>query len=50
MSAFGAALETLADDEPALVRSELKQATAEVRAADGGYTFPMACRLFWGRK
>jgi hypothetical protein len=47
---FGAALETLADDELALVRSELEQATAEVRAADGTYTFPMACRLFWGSK
>jgi SAM-dependent methyltransferase len=47
---FGAALETLADDEPALFRSELEQATAEVRAADGSYTFPMACRLFWGSK
>jgi hypothetical protein len=43
-------LETLADDELALVRSELEQATAEVRAADGSYTFPIACRLFWGSK
>jgi hypothetical protein len=47
---FGAGLETLADDELALVRSELEQATAEVRAADGSYTFPIACRLFWGSK
>jgi SAM-dependent methyltransferase len=47
---FGAALDALAGDELALVRSELEQATAEVRAADGTYTFPMACRLFWGSK
>lgn len=47
---FGQALEALASDELALVRSELEQATAEVRAADGTYTFPMACRLFWGSK
>ena len=47
---FGRALDHLADDEMALVRSELEQATAEFRAADGTYTFPMACRLFWGSK
>jgi hypothetical protein len=47
---FGRALEALAGDELALVRGELEQATAEVRAAEGTYTFPMACRLFWGSK
>jgi SAM-dependent methyltransferase len=45
---FGRALEALAGDELALVRSELEQATSEFRATDGSYTFPMACRLFWG--
>jgi methyltransferase family protein len=44
------ALDHLAEDELALVRSELEQATAEFRAVDGTYTFPMACRLFWGSK
>jgi SAM-dependent methyltransferase len=47
---FGQALEALAGDELALVRGELEQATAEFRAADGTYTFPMACRLFWGSR
>ena len=47
---FGRALDSLASDELALVRSELEQATAEFRAADGSCTFPMACRLFWGSK
>ena len=47
---FGRAVDSLADDELALVRGELEQATAEFGAADGTYTFPMACRLFWGSK
>ena len=47
---FGQALDSLASDELALVRGELEQALAEFRAADGTYTFPMACRLFWGSK
>jgi SAM-dependent methyltransferase len=47
---FGRALDSLASDELAIVRGELEEATAEFRAADGTYTFPMACRLFWGRK
>ena len=47
---FGRALDSLADDELTLVHGELEQATAEFRAADGTYTFPMACRLFWGSK
>jgi hypothetical protein len=47
---FGRALDSLASNELPLVRSELEQATAEFRAADGTYTFPMACRLFWGSK
>ena len=47
---FGRALDHLAGGELALVRGELEQATAEFRAADGTYTFPMACRLFWGSK
>ena len=47
---FGAALEALAGDELALARGQLEQATTDLRAADGTYTFPMACRLFWGSK
>jgi SAM-dependent methyltransferase len=47
---FGRALDALTGDQPALLRNELEQATAEFRAADGSYTFPMACRLFWGSK
>ncbi len=47
---FGRALDSLASSELGIVRSELEQATAEFRAADGSYTFPMACRLFWGSK
>jgi SAM-dependent methyltransferase len=47
---FAAALETLAGDDLALIRSELEQSTADLRAGDGSYTFPMACRLFWGSK
>jgi SAM-dependent methyltransferase len=47
---FGRALDSLAGHELEIVRSELEQATAEFRAADGTYTFPMACRLFWGSK
>jgi hypothetical protein len=33
-----------------IVRSELERATDEFSAADGTYTFPMACRLYWGSK
>jgi SAM-dependent methyltransferase len=44
---FGRALDGVVGNELALVRSELEQVTAEFRAADGTYTFPMACRLFW---
>ena len=47
---FGRALDSLAGRELEIVRRELEQATAEFRAADGTYTFPMACRLFWGSK
>jgi SAM-dependent methyltransferase len=47
---FGPALDHLSGDGLALVRSELEQATTELRAADGSYRFPMACRLYWGRK
>jgi SAM-dependent methyltransferase len=47
---FGRALDGLASSKLALVRSELEQATAGFRGADGSYTFPMACRLFWGSK
>jgi hypothetical protein len=47
---FGRALDHLSDDELALVRDELERATAGYRAADGTYTFPMACRLYWGSK
>jgi SAM-dependent methyltransferase len=47
---FGRALDGLASHELALIRGELEQVTAEFRSADGTYTFPMACRLFWGGK
>jgi SAM-dependent methyltransferase len=47
---FGRAIDSLAGHELELVRSELEQETAEFRAADGTYAFPMACRLFWGSK
>jgi SAM-dependent methyltransferase len=47
---FGRALDSLTSQEAALVRGELEQATAEYRSAEGSYTFPMACRLFWGSK
>ena len=35
---------------PTSAPAQLEQATAEFRAVDGTYTFPMACRLFWGSK
>jgi hypothetical protein len=47
---FGRALDSLAGSELEAVRSELEQETAEFRAADGTYTFPMAYRLYWGSK
>lgn len=47
---FGRAQDSLPSSELEIVRSELEQATAEFRAADGTYTFPMACRLYWGSK
>jgi SAM-dependent methyltransferase len=47
---FGRALDSLAGSELEIVRGELEQVTAEFRGADGSYTFPMACRLFWGTK
>jgi len=47
---FGRAMDSLAGHELEVVRSELEEAMAEFRAADGTYTFPMACRLFWGSK
>ena len=47
---FGRARDSLASDELEIVRSELERATDEFRAADGTYTFPMACRLYWGSK
>lgn len=47
---FGRALDDLPRSQLDTVRSELEPATAEFRAADGSYTFPMACRLFWGNK
>jgi hypothetical protein len=45
---FGRALDALARSQLEIVRSELDEATTEFRAADRTYTFPMACRLFWG--
>jgi SAM-dependent methyltransferase len=47
---FGQATDSLDSSELEIVRSELEEAMAEFRAADGTYTFPMACRLFWGSK
>jgi SAM-dependent methyltransferase len=47
---FGRALDSLAGRELETVKSELEQETAAFRAADGSYTFPMTCRLFWGSK
>jgi SAM-dependent methyltransferase len=47
---FGAALDSLASSDLETVRSELEQETAAFRTADGSYTFPMTCRLFWGNK
>jgi SAM-dependent methyltransferase len=47
---FGRAIDSLASNELEIVRTALEHATAEFRAADGTYTFPMACRLFWGSK
>jgi hypothetical protein len=47
---FGRALEGLDDSELTLVRRELAEATAEFSGPDGTYMFPMAFRLFWGRK
>lgn len=47
---FGQALETLAEDERETVRNEVMQAMADLRATDGTYRFPMACRIFWGSK
>jgi hypothetical protein len=40
-------MDSLAGNELEIVRTELEQATAQFRATDGAYTFPMACRLFW---
>jgi hypothetical protein len=47
---FGRARDSLGRDELEIVRSELARATDEFRAADGSYTFPTACRLYWGSK
>jgi SAM-dependent methyltransferase len=47
---FGRALDSMGGSELQTVRLELEQETAEFRAADGSYAFPMACRLYWGSK
>ena len=47
---FGRALDGLDSGEREIVQNELEEATAEFRAVDGTYAFPMACRLFWGSK
>jgi len=47
---FGRAVDSLASSELEIIRNELEQEAAEFRAADGTYTFPMACRLYWGSK
>jgi SAM-dependent methyltransferase len=47
---FGRATDSLTADELEIIRSELEEAAAEFRTADGRYLFPMACRLYWGSK
>ena len=42
--------DSLASSELEIVKGELEQETAEFRTANGTYAFPVACRLFWGRK
>jgi SAM-dependent methyltransferase len=47
---FGPATDSLAGHALEIVRHELEETTAEFRAVDGTYAFPMACRQFWGKK
>jgi ubiquinone/menaquinone biosynthesis C-methylase UbiE len=47
---FARAFAALDDTATSRVRSELEDAVSQYRAQDGAFAFPMACRLFWGRK
>jgi hypothetical protein len=47
---FGRAFAALDSAGLSRVRSELEDAVAPYRTEDGAFVFPMACRLFWGRK
>jgi ubiquinone/menaquinone biosynthesis C-methylase UbiE len=47
---FGRAFDALDSTGTSRVRSELEDAVSQYRAEDGALVFPMACRLFWGRK
>lgn len=47
---FAPAFGSLDSDGVSRVRAELEQAVAQYRTGDGAFVFPMACRLFWGRR
>ena len=47
---FARAFAALDSTGISLVRSELESAVTQYQAEDGALVFPMACRLFWGRK
>ena len=47
---FARAFATLDSAGADRVRSELEDAVSRYRTEDGTFVFPMACRLFWGRR
>jgi hypothetical protein len=47
---FAKAIDSLQDADIGRVRSDLADAVSPYRSDDGGCVFPMACRLFYGRK
>ena len=47
---FARAFAALDSTGTSQVRSELEDAVSPYQAEDGTFVFPMACRLFWGRK
>jgi len=47
---FARSFATLDNGGTSRVRSELVDAMSQYRTEDGSFVFPMACRLFWGRK
>jgi SAM-dependent methyltransferase len=47
---FARAFAALDSTGISLVRSELESVVTQYQAEDGALVFPMACRLFWGRK